>query len=121
MGACRQRSNCVAFDGAGDFLKTVRFRVHEALASGQLKGDPGLQRKSVLVAVWFLGSFILLLSVENVWLQAALCFSYGLAASAVGFNIFHDANHGAISCNSRVNVAVGFAASAVLGPSRYLW
>ncbi|HEX4637168.1 MAG TPA: acyl-CoA desaturase [Rhizomicrobium sp.] len=102
-------------------MKTVRMRVHEALATGRLKGDPSLQRKSVLVAVWFLGSFALLFSVHSVWLQIALCFSYGLAASAVGFNIFHDANHGAISSNTRINTAVGMAASAVLGPSRYLW
>ena len=121
MTALKHRSSCVVFDGAGDFLKTVRTRVHEALATGKLKGDPSLQRKSVLVAVWFLASFALLFCVRSVWLQAALCLSYGLAASAVGFNIFHDANHGALSANSRLNMAVCMACSAVLGPSRYLW
>jgi len=44
----KNRSNCVAFDGAGEFLKTVRLRVHAALASGQLKGAPRLQRKKAL-------------------------------------------------------------------------
>jgi len=117
----KNRSNCVAFDGAGEFLKTVRLRVHAALASGQLKGAPRLQRKAWLVAIWFVGSFALLLSVQSVWLQVLLCVSYGLAASAVGFNIFHDANHGAISARRGVNEAVGMLASAVLGPSRYLW
>src|ERR1700748_2299454 len=115
MHAPRHRSNCVAFDGAGDFLKTVRARVHDALASGQLKGDPGLQRKSLLVAVWFLASFALMLSVHSLWLQAALCFSYGLAASAVGFNIFHDANHGALSANRRINLLAGAVACTILG------
>ena len=117
----KQRANCVAFDGGGDFLKTVRARVHEALESGQLKGCPCLQRKALLVAAWFLASFVLMLCVKSVWLWALLCISYGLAASAVGFNIFHDANHGAISSRRGVNEAAAMLTSAVLGPSRYLW
>jgi len=119
--ASRHRSNCVAFDGSGEFFHTVRARVHAALETGQLKGAPCLQRKALLVAAWFLGSFVLLLSVRSVWLQVLLCISYGLAASAVGFNIFHDANHGALSARRSVNEAVGMLCSAVLGPSRYLW
>jgi len=124
MGAdslSKQRMSCVAFDSGGEFLKTVRGRVHAALESGQLKGCPCLQRKALLVTAWFLGSFVLMLLVKSVWLWALLCFSYGLAASAVGFNIFHDANHGAISARRGVNEAAAMLASAVLGPSRYLW
>ena len=117
----KHRSNCVAFDGAGEFLRTVRVRVHDALETGQLKGCPCLQRKALLVALWFAASFALLFWVKSVWLQAALCFSYGLAASAVGFNIFHDANHGALSARRGVNEAAAMLASVVLGPSRYLW
>jgi linoleoyl-CoA desaturase len=124
MGAeslLKQRTNSVAFDSGGEFLKTVRGRVHAALESGQLKGCPCLQRKALLVAAWFAASFVLMLLVKSVWLWALLCFSYGLAASAVGFNIFHDANHGAISARRSVNEAAAMLASAVLGPSRYLW
>jgi linoleoyl-CoA desaturase len=102
-------------------MSTVRERVTGALPAVQQKGDPRLKRKSALVAVWFLGSFILLLTIHSVWLQLALCLSYGLAASAVGFNIFHDANHGALFASRRANSAVAFLASAALGPSRYLW
>ena len=121
MDIPKSRSNCVSFDGGGDFLKTVRARVHDALSAGRLKGDPKLQRKALLVGTWFLASFVLLFCVQSVWLQAVLCFSYGLAASAVGFNIFHDANHGAISSRRGVNVATAILASSVLGASRYLW
>ncbi len=124
MGAdslLKERANCVVFDGPGNFLKTVRARVHDALANGDLKGCPCLQRKALLVAAWFLGSFVLMLCVESVWLWGLFCFSYGLAASAVGFNIFHDANHGAISSRRSVNEAAAMLTSAVLGPSRYLW
>lgn len=111
----------VSFDSDGDFLRAVRSRVHLALGDQKPAGDRRLQRKAVLILAWFFASFILLLSVRPVWLQMALWFSYGLAASAVGFNIFHDANHGAISPNRRTNLLVGFFASALLGPSRYLW
>lgn len=115
------RPERVVFDGGGEFLKTVRTRVQDALAGRAPGADPRLQRKAALIAVWFLGSFILMLSVKSALLQLILCFSYGLAASAVGFNIFHDANHGAMSSNRRVNAMVAVLASAVLGASRYLW
>jgi linoleoyl-CoA desaturase len=111
----------VIFDGAGDFLKTVRTRVHDALATGACASSPCIRRKAAFVGIWFAASFVLLLTVKSVWLQLALCFSYGLAASAVGFNIFHDANHGTLASSPRINVMIGVLASIVLGPSRYLW
>jgi linoleoyl-CoA desaturase len=111
----------VSFDGDGEFLRTVRARVHLALGGKHAAGDARLQRKAALILVWFFGSFILLLSVTPVWLQYALWFSYGLAASAVGFNIFHDANHGAMSSDRRTNLLVGSFAATILGASRYLW
>jgi len=115
------RPERVVFDGEGEFLKTVRARVHEALQGHAPAGDPRLLHKAGLIMVWFLGSFALLLTVKSGWLQLLLCFSYGLAASAVGFNIFHDANHGAMSSNHRVNMGWAMLTSSVLGPSRYLW
>ena len=117
----KHRPRRVAFDGTGEFLKTVHARVHDALEGHASGGDPRLQRKAALITVWFLGSFVLLLSVKSAWLQLILCFSYGLSASAVGFNIFHDANHGAMSRNHRINLIVAVMASTVLGASRYLW
>jgi linoleoyl-CoA desaturase len=111
----------VTFDGAGDFLKTVRARVNDALAARARGGNTGIQRKAAFVAVWFAASFVLMLTVKSGWLQLALCFSYALAASAVGFNIFHDANHGTLTSSARRNAVIGAIASTVLGPSRYLW
>jgi linoleoyl-CoA desaturase len=115
------RPERVVFDGTGEFLKTVRARVHETLEGHTPGGDPRLLRKAALITVWFIGSYAVLLSVKSGWLQLAFCVSYGLAASAVGFNIFHDANHGAMSPNRRVNLVVAVLASTVLGASRYLW
>ena len=120
-GQSKDRPERIVFDGTGEFLTTVRARVREALAGHASGGDPRLLRKAAFITVWFLGSFALLLSVKSAWLQLILCFSYGLAASAVGFNVFHDANHGAMSSSHRVNVFIAVLASIVLGPSRYLW
>jgi len=111
----------VEFDGSGDFLKTVRARVLAHLAGQAPGGCARLHAKSAITTVWYLGSFALILGVHTPWLQLALCVSLGLAASAVGFNMFHDAGHGAISRDRRVNFAVAVLASAILGPSRYLW
>lgn len=111
----------MAFDGSGAFLRTVRARVQASLAGQAPEGDSRLYLKAAIVVLWYLGSFVLLLSVRSTALQLALCVSYGLAASAVGFNVFHDANHGALSPNRRINLGVGVLASALLGPSRYLW
>ena len=117
----QEGSACVTFDGAGDFLPTVRSRVNGALSAHLQKGNPIFWRKAGIVAGWFLASFILMLSAKSLWLQLAFALSYGLAASAVGFNIFHDANHGSISSNRRVNTTVAILTSMALGPSRYLW
>ena len=111
----------VSFDGDGEFLRTVRSRVRLALDGKDAAGDRRLQRKAALILVWFFASFILLLSVTSLWLQLALWFSYGLAASAVGFNIFHDANHGAMASGRRTNLLIGSFAATILGASRYLW
>lgn len=121
MGALSVEPARVIFDGAGDFLKTVRRRAQDALAAGPCAPNACIQRKAALVAVWFAASFVLLLIVKSAWLQVALCFSYALAASAVGFNIFHDANHGTMAAAPKVNAAISAIASMVLGPSRYLW
>jgi linoleoyl-CoA desaturase len=111
----------VTFEGSGDFLKAVRARVQAGPAGQAREGHRRLHLKAAIIVVWYLGSFALLLAVRSNWLQLALCVSYGLAASAVGFNVFHDANHGAMSPNRRINFGVAVLASALLGPSRYLW
>jgi len=117
----RPKPERVVFDGSGDFLKTVRARVEDALAGRTAGGDPRLLRKAALIAAWFAGSFALMLSTQSAWAQLLFCFSYGLAASAVGFNIFHDANHGALASNRRTNLVLAVMASTVLGASRFLW
>src|SRR5690606_10548119 len=111
----------IAFDAEGDFLRTVRARVQDALQGCAPRGHPRQLRKAAFIAIWFLVSFALMLAAGPLWLELVLAASWGLAASAVGFNIFHDANHGAMLPGSRANLVIAIAASTVLGASRYLW
>ena len=71
--------------------------------------------------VWFLGSFVLLLSVRSGWLQLFLCFPMGWrpapsASASPRRQPWRD-----VSCDRRINLAIAVTASAVLGASRYLW
>ena len=102
-----------------EFLLAVKRRVSATLAP--TRGHEALLWKVGVISLWFTASYLGALSVGPVLLKLALCFSYALAASAVGFNIFHDANHGAVFSSRRANLTLSIAVSCVLGPSRYFW
>src|SRR6185369_17421332 len=52
-------------------------------------------------------------------LGAALSFAF--AASALGFCVFHDANHRTLFRSAATNLRAAQLCSALLGPSRHLW
>jgi linoleoyl-CoA desaturase len=114
------RPKRIGFGGTGTFLQTVRTRVDEHLADCP-RSDVRLHRKGALIAVWFIASYGLLLTVRAGWVQLLLCLSYALAAAAWGFNLFHDANHGSFAASRRVNLLVSRLSCLVLGPGRYFW
>jgi len=60
------RPNRVVFEGTGKFLKTVRTRVDAHLAYCQ-RSDVRLHRKGSLIAVWFIASYGLILTVRSGW------------------------------------------------------
>ena len=111
----------LVFRPRGEFLTTLRARIDEHFFGRSKTDDARLQRKAAFIAVWFLSSYVLLLTVSSDWLQLLLCVSYALAASALGFNVFHDANHGSFSSSKRRNLLISRLTCMVLGPSRYLW
>ncbi|MGZ6253817.1 MAG: fatty acid desaturase family protein, partial [Candidatus Binataceae bacterium] len=111
----------LAFTGADDFLKTVRLRVNHHFAGRSRRDDPRLHRKAAIIAVWFVASYALLLTVRDTAAQVLLCISYALAAAAVGFNIFHDANHGSFSASPRLNLFLARLTCTALGTGRYFW
>lgn len=111
----------LVFTGRGDFFKTLRSRVDQHFAGRARVGDLRLHRKSAFIAVWFVSSYVLLLSTRSAGWQLLLCLSYAFAACALGFNVFHDANHGSFSSSKRVNLFVSRVTCIVLGPARYFW
>jgi linoleoyl-CoA desaturase len=111
----------LAFTGAGDFLKTVRLRVDKHFGECCRRSDPRLHRKAAVIALWFAASYALLLTVHTTVAQIFLCISYALAAAAVGFNIFHDANHGSFSSSPRLNLFLSRVTCVALGTGRYFW
>ena len=111
----------LVFRPRGEFLATLRARVDAHFGDRPRSDDPRLHRKAAFIVAWFLASYVLLLTVQIGWLQLLLCLSYALAASALGFNVFHDANHGSFSSNKRLNLLVSQLTCMMLGPSRYLW
>jgi linoleoyl-CoA desaturase len=87
-----------------------------------MRGDVRLRRKGAIIVVWLAASYGMLLA----WrlpspCQVLLCLSYALAACALAFNVFHDANHGAWSERTSTNLALSRMTCIVLGPARFFW
>ena len=121
MAGFDRLSKTAVFKESGEFLSVVRTRVDSHFGGRSRRGDPRLYRKAAMIGVWFVGSYCFLLAARVAWLQILLCISYALAACGLGFNVFHDAVHGAFSPNRRLNTFLGWLMSTVLGPGRYLW
>jgi linoleoyl-CoA desaturase len=111
----------IRFSADGGFFRTVRARVYGHLGTRAHVGDPRLWNKAVLIAVWFVVSYFAVLSAEGTVKQVLSCISLGVAAAALGLNIFHDANHGSFSANPRINLLLSLLTSALLGASRIFW
>ncbi len=110
-----------SFRADAGFMSVLRARVQAQLAGRLPSGDPRLHRKAAIIIAWFALSYaaMLLAPGAQLWLPAAV--SLGLAAAALGLNVFHDANHGAFSARPERNLAIARLASLVLGASRHLW
>lgn len=109
------------FGNSDDFFKTLRGRVDAHFAGRARSDDPRLQRKAVLIGLWFIGSYAFLLMVGTWWERLPLCISFALATAAMGFNVFHDAIHGSFSSSPRVNALLSRVSCSVLGAGRYFW
>ena len=84
-------------------------------------GDPRLKRKAAVILLWFGLSYGALLSASTLYVAVLAVLSLALAASAVGFCIFHDANHGTLYRRPASNLWAARLCSVLLGPSRHFW
>ena len=81
----------------------------------------GLYVKTGVILCWFALSYALLVfSATNWWQAIGLSISLALAIAGIGFNIQHDANHGAFAKRPAINRALGLSLD-LLGASSYVW
>jgi linoleoyl-CoA desaturase len=85
------------------------------------RGGGRMYAKTAVILASFASSYALLVFVAATWWQALpLAVALGLAIVAIGFNVMHDANHGAYSDHRWVNRALGLTLD-VVGGSSHFW
>ena len=84
-------------------------------------GDPRLQLKAALIVLWFGLSYGALLCSPTLVAALLAALSLALAASALGFGVFHDANHRTLFRRPAANLRAARLCSVLLGPSRHFW
>jgi linoleoyl-CoA desaturase len=105
------------------FHAVLRERVEEHLRNiGRRQRDcPEMYAKTAIIFATFAVSYWLLVFVATAWWQAVpLAILLALAVVAIGFNVMHDASHGAYSDSPFVNRLMSFSLD-VVGGSSHFW
>ena len=114
------------FAAKSPFWKELRAAATEHLATEASRGrpsagDPRLHRKAAIIVLWFVVSYGSLLAAPTFTAVVLAALSLAFAASALGFGVFHDANHGTLFQRSASNLRAARFCSVLLGPSRHFW
>jgi linoleoyl-CoA desaturase len=115
--------NSVTFPKSSQFWQTLEEQVDEYFRSRHLsrRGHPALYAKAVVMVVWAAASYVFLVYLAgSFWTAAAGASSLALAVVGVGFNIQHDANHGAFSRHQWINRVAAWSLD-LIGASSYFW
>ncbi|UYZ63797.1 fatty acid desaturase family protein [Hymenobacter weizhouensis] len=105
------------------FFATVRQRVDTYFLSRSLSrhATPAMWAKTIFFLTGFVGLYGLLLSGQfSLWGMLVLAGLLGAFCAFIGFNICHDAIHGAFSANKRVNKVFSLLFN-LIGASPYVW
>jgi linoleoyl-CoA desaturase len=78
-------------------------------------------RKAISILAWFLLSYGLLLATSTLATSILAAGALAFAACALGFGVFHDANHGTLFASRTANQRAARLCSVILGPSRHFW
>lgn len=111
------------FAPTGAFFRDVKARVDAMLAAtGQSERDvPAMYAKTATIVTWWAVSWTLLMfAAPTAWLAVPFCISLGLAVSAIGMAVMHDANHGSYSRHGWRNRMFGWFIDA-MGASSFVW
>lgn len=93
----------------------------EAARGRPATGDPRLLRKTVVILSWFAGSYAALLLAPTFPAALLAAVSLAFAAAAIGFGVFHDANHRTLFRRPALNLRTAQLSSVLLGLSRQFW
>ncbi|HET9555145.1 MAG TPA: fatty acid desaturase [Anaeromyxobacteraceae bacterium] len=113
----------VTFLPPGPFHAEVRSRVDDYFfTTGRSpRGGWRLAVKGSVLLAWFVASWVgLVLCHPPWWLAVPLAVSLGLAWAGLGFDVMHDANHGASTKRHGLNRLLAFS-SDLIGGSSVIW
>lgn len=105
------------------FYATIRSRVDQFFAQQQLSqnANSDMWSKTIFFLSGFIGLYLLIIfNVLPVLVLLPLAAVLGMFSAFVGFNVCHDAIHGALSGNKRVNKLFGFVFN-LIGANPYVW
>jgi linoleoyl-CoA desaturase len=113
----------ISFKRPGPFQADLKARVDAYFAAGRRspRGGWRLASKGAVILAWFAASWSALVFAHPPWwLALPLAVSFGLAWAGLGFDVMHDANHGASTRRRGWNRALSFS-SDLIGGSSLIW
>lgn len=100
-----------------EFEREIKREVFKIVHRGREFATPGfLFRCFSYIGIFFYLQYLWVTQGTS-WTLAII---YGLSQAAIGLNVQHDANHGAVSKNHRINDILGLGADFI-GGSKWLW
>ncbi|CAA7196936.1 fatty acid desaturase family protein [Chryseobacterium potabilaquae] len=106
-----------------DFYTTIRSRVDQFFIQNQLSQHANVHMwgKTIFFLAGFIGIYLVIItSLFPAGMLLLLAAVLGMFSAFVGFNVCHDAIHGALSGNKKVNKAFGFIFN-LIGANPYVW
>lgn len=118
-------SQKVKFSSAigSSFYATIRSRVDLFFSQQNLSqhANAHMWGKTIFFLTGFTGIYLLIISnLMPLWLLLPLAAVLGMFSAFVGFNVCHDAIHGALSGSKKVNKVFGFIFN-LIGANPYVW
>jgi linoleoyl-CoA desaturase len=110
--------------GKSEFFATVKIRVEEYFTNNNLSKNANalMYFKTFLFQGGAIALYLLiLLGPFSIYQQWMISIVLGMFMAFIGFNVSHDAIHGAYSSNSLINKIVGNYSFYFIGGSPYVW
>jgi len=109
--------------GESRFLPTLKARVENYFKNGRLSrhANKFMIFKTILfISLMVLFYTLIITGILPLFAQLLLAILLGMTMAFVGFNVCHDALHGAYSSNKKVNYGLGFIFN-IIGANAYVW